>query len=645
MRRQQLSEAQITALLDPPTDQRELGRHYTLFAADLAAIRRCRGDCNRLGHALMLCYLRYPGRPLKAGERPPRPLLSFIAEQIDALPEAIEDYLAAERNRRRHAAELQDRLGFRPFGTRPAADLADWLLPHAIENDRITHLAGLVVEECRRLRIVVPSPGVLERLCIQARYRARREVQRRLTDGLSAEQRHRLDALTQHRAETNQSWLAWLRQMPEAAKPGAMLGLIERLDHVRAAGLDPARGHRVHQARLAQLAREAGRTTVQHVAGYERQRRHATLVAVAIDLSASLTDQAVDLFDRLIGTMFRKANERHARAFQADGRAINEKVRLYARVGAALIAAREAEQDPFDAITAVISWDRFLASVEEAEALARSEEFDAYQMLGEHYAGIRRWAPTFLDAFIFQGVPAAAALMRAIDMLRDMNRRAVLSLPKSAPLSFIRERWARHVLRGGGIDRRYYELCVLSELRNRLRAGDVWGVGSRRYRAFEERLIPRETLKELEQSGTLPIAVDADFERFIAARRALLNERLAATDVKAKGGLLPDVMLDKGVLKITPIEKSTPPEAEALAARLYAMLPHIRITYLLSKVAQWTLFTDCFTHLRTGETAADSQILMASLLADGLNLGLTRMAEARAHSSAAQCPRREARDA
>jgi hypothetical protein len=44
------------------------------------------------------------------------------------------------------------------------------------------------------------------------------------------------------------------------------------------------------------------------------------------------------------------------------------------------------KQDAFDAITAVIPWDRFLASVEEAEALARSEEFDAYQMLGEHSA-------------------------------------------------------------------------------------------------------------------------------------------------------------------------------------------------------------------------------------------------------------------
>ena len=67
------------------------------------------------------------------------------------------------------------------------------------------------------------------------------------------------------------------------------------------------------------------------------------------------------------------------------------------------------------------------------------------------------------------------------------------------------------------------------------------GQSSRRYRAFEERLISRETLKELERDGTLPIAVDADFERFIAARRVLLSERLAATDVKAKGGLLPDV--------------------------------------------------------------------------------------------------------
>jgi hypothetical protein len=158
-RRHQLTEAQITELFDPPSDQRELVRHYTLSDTDLAAIRRCRGDHNRLGHALMLCYLRHPGRPLRAGERPPRPMLEFVAGQIDVLPDSVDEYVAAERNRRCHAVDLQDRLRLRPFGTRSAADLTAWLLPQAIEDERFAHLARLVVEECRQRRIVLPWPA------------------------------------------------------------------------------------------------------------------------------------------------------------------------------------------------------------------------------------------------------------------------------------------------------------------------------------------------------------------------------------------------------------------------------------------------------------------------------------------------------
>ena len=347
-----------------------------------------------------------------------------------------------------------------------------------------------------------------------------------------------------------------------------------------------------------------------------------------MDLSASLTDQAIDLFDRLVGAMFRKAEGRHARAFQADARAINDKVRLFARVGAALITGRNDQQDGYDAIIALMPWEKFCTSVAEAEALARPEEFDAYKNLGEHYAGVRRWSPAFLEAFVFESVPASASLMRAIEVLREANRSETSSLPKSAPTGFVKQRWAAQVMPGGTIDRRYYELCVLSELRDRLRAGDVWVTGSRQNKSYEERLISTETLEKLRRSGDLPIAVEADFDTFIAARQTLLDERMTAVDARAAEGKLPDVTLTKGVLKISPIEKSTPPEAEAMAGRLYAMLPRIRITDLLAEVATWTQFPDYFPHLRTGETAADNHILMAGLLADGLNLGLTRMAEA-----------------
>jgi TnpA family transposase len=106
-----LSEIQIAELFDPPTEQRELVRYYTLSEADLAAIARCRGDHNRLGHALMRCYLRYPGRVLHVGERPPAAMLEFVAEQIGVFPAFIDEYLASERNRQRHAIECQDQIG------------------------------------------------------------------------------------------------------------------------------------------------------------------------------------------------------------------------------------------------------------------------------------------------------------------------------------------------------------------------------------------------------------------------------------------------------------------------------------------------------------------------------------------------------
>ena len=173
-RRQRLSEAQIAELFDPPTEQRELVRHYTLSDTDLAAIRRCRGDHNRLGYALMLCYLRYPGRALRAGERPPTPLLAFVAEQIEC-SSGLHRRIPRRRSGtgRRHAVECQEQLGLRPFGKRAAAELtAGAAAAGDRERSARPSWRKLVMQECRATRIVVPSPAALERLCAELRHQA-----------------------------------------------------------------------------------------------------------------------------------------------------------------------------------------------------------------------------------------------------------------------------------------------------------------------------------------------------------------------------------------------------------------------------------------------------------------------------------------
>ena len=81
-RRSLLTPAERASLLAFPTTDDELIRHYTFSEFDLASIRQRRGNHNRLGFAVQLCYLRYPGLALPTQGEPPAPLLAFIGRHV-----------------------------------------------------------------------------------------------------------------------------------------------------------------------------------------------------------------------------------------------------------------------------------------------------------------------------------------------------------------------------------------------------------------------------------------------------------------------------------------------------------------------------------------------------------------------------------
>ena len=178
----------------------------------------------------------------------------------------------------------------------------------------------LVLEELRARRIVCPPLTAIERLCGMVRARAQRQLWRRLTDGLTDRQRQALDQLLEVRSGGGQSTLAWLRQTAYTATTGNFSKLIERLNQVRALGIEPERATRVHQNYWLKLAREGGQCTVQHLAELEPLRRHATLTALALDLTATLTDEAFNMFEHLIGKLFKKSERAHTEQFHASGK-------------------------------------------------------------------------------------------------------------------------------------------------------------------------------------------------------------------------------------------------------------------------------------------------------------------------------------
>ena len=105
-RRSLLTSAQLETLFAFPTSELDIVRHYTFDERDLSIIRQRRGAHNRLGFAVQLCYLRYPGYPITPNAIPPDSLLSHVSQQLRMKPSSWAEYAQRDETRREHALEL-----------------------------------------------------------------------------------------------------------------------------------------------------------------------------------------------------------------------------------------------------------------------------------------------------------------------------------------------------------------------------------------------------------------------------------------------------------------------------------------------------------------------------------------------------------
>jgi TnpA family transposase len=628
-RRSILSAAERESLVAIPVTNEELIRHYTLSEPDHSLVRQRRGEANRLGFAVQLCLLRYPGTGLPTEISLPESFLDWLATEIRVDPSCWPGYSHREETRREHLLELRTYLDLKPFGLSNFRQSIQTLTDLAMQTDKGIVLAAEALDAFRKRRIIIPHLDVVDRVCSEAITRANRRIYAILTESLSTKHRKGLDELFLQRTdEGNLTRLAWLRQAPVKPNSRHMLEHIERLKTLQALDLPLGIDRLIHQNRLLKMAREGNQTTPADLARFEPQRRYATLVVVVVEAMATVIDEIIDLHDRILGKLFNEAQKKHHQIFQDSGKSINDKVRLFGLVGQILVDAKENNSNPLPVIEAMMPWDEFAASVAEAQKLAQPDDFDFLRRIGDSYAMLRRYAPEFLSVLNIQST-SAESLLRAIATIQVMNSENARKVPDDAPTEFVKQRWKKLVFStDGSIDRRYYELCALSELKNALRSGDVWVQGSRQFKNFDEYLVPIMKFTALQDAKNLPVSVDTDCEKYLNERLSLLEQQMETVNRLATSKELPEAIMTESGLKITPLDAAVPETAQKLIERAAVLLPRVKITELLLEVDQWTDFTRHFTHLKSGDLAKDKTLLLTTILADGINIGLSKMAEA-----------------
>ena len=582
-----------------------------------------RGATNCLGFAVQLALLRHPGMGLAHMEEPVDTLVAWLAAQLEIPAAAFSEYAGRPQTMTDHALLLARTLGLRPPNAADLPFMIEAAAQSARSTDRGQPIVAGVIAALRTAKIILPAPAVIERSAIAGRARARKRTADALLAGLSPAQLAKLDALLIPDPALKATPFAWLRNASTSPKPDHVRALLDRLRFVRDIGVPPEAAARIHDDRFQQLVREGRISDAHQISRYVAHRRRAILVAAVLDLETRLTDAVLDMSDKLIGGLFARARKARERRYVAGTRNVARLMRLFHDTIEALGMAQNTERDAFTVVDETVGWTRLLRVQGEVKELADLAGEDPLQGAADRYLTLRKFAPELIEALEFKALRPHDPTLSALRLLRDLNRSGKRTVPADAPMPF-RQDWKRLISEQGQPNRRLYETAVFATLRDRLRSGDVWIERSSNYRRFDSYLLPAAAVSAIAAELGLPATAD----EWLAARGAELDRRLKCFARRLQRGELEGVELRDGRLHITPVKAATPPEAEALAGRIDVMLPSVRITEVLHEVNRATGFSAAFTNLRTGEPCDNENALLATILADATNLGLTRMAAA-----------------
>ncbi|MGR3718704.1 MAG: Tn3 family transposase, partial [Paracoccus sp. (in: a-proteobacteria)] len=473
------------------------------------------------------------------------------------------------------------------------------------------------VEQCRASQSILPGITVIERLCADALVAAERRVDARIARRLDDDIRTRLDALLTEDTGGSVTRFVWLRQFEVGRNSADMNRLLDRLEYLQALELDRGILADVPLHRIARLRRQGERYFAGDLRDISDDRRLAILAVCALEWRSAIADIVVETHDRIVGKTWREAKSRCDARMDDAKSALKDTLQSFKTLGAALLEAHEDRASLEEAVGNAGGWISLKGLVATAAQLTDTFAADPLAHVGHGYHRFRRYAPRMLRALEICAAPVAEPLLAASVIIAGRET------TDGRPLTFLRRtsKWHRHL--NGDDEHRVWEVAVLFHLREAFRSGDIWLAHSRRYGDLKDALVPVEAARD-----TPRLAMPFEPEAWLTDRRLRMSDAICRLARAARTGAIPGGSIEDGNLKIDRLTAAVPEEADALVLDLYGRLPEIRVTDLLLEVDDETGFTEAFTHLRTGAPCKDRIGLLNVLLAEGLNLGLSKMAGA-----------------
>jgi len=645
-----LPEIAYPCLKPVPTD-RELDAWFTPTAADLAfADRHTRRG--RPGPRIVLLVLLKTFQHLGYFPRlaeVPAPILVRITQATGRaqVPEGLFTYDSSSY-RTRLTARIRAHLEVMAFDPVARRILIATCLDAARSRDDTADIVNCAIEELVRQRYELPLQTLLLRAARTARATINRGYRNALHQALDAATRERLQKLLEvEPGQTHSPWDAIRADAPHPS-PQRMKEFLAHLAWLRALGVDPTVFTGIPDAKLRQFALEAQALDAAALSAVSKIRQMALIACFLRRQFARSLDDGVEMFLRQMQRMHNRASEALLRH---QARTAEQTAALIALLREAVVACHGdgSKEQRFDAVVALLGpdADTILAQCDAHAAVAGHNHLPFLLPL---YRGQRTAFLRFLKGVPLQVTSQGKAIEQAIAFFLENagNRHSRWTIIKPAErgekgdkpaemlidLSFVPDKWwslvtgsrSREVA-PTSVDRRYFELCLLFQIMQELKSGDLCVPGGDTYSDYRQQLISWEEFHRQLAAFGEQAGVPTEGKVFVARLKADLD-----TAAQQANDGFPDnthLSIEKGVPVLKRLRAK--PEAEGLEMVRRVMRNGLRPVGILDALADtenWLNWTRHFGPLSGHDAKLDRprERHLVTAFCYGCNLGPTQTA-------------------
>jgi hypothetical protein len=419
----------------PEIGRDELARFFTLAPSDVAFINPGggRGPADRLGLAVALCTLPWLGFVPDDVASASRAAVIRLAEQLQVDSDSIRSYGRRAKTRTDHLRLAAKYLRWRPAGELELKELDEFLLARAMEHDSPTLLFRLACEYLIAAKVIRPGLVTVVKRVAHAREVARAETFDRLAHEFTDERRAALDGLLVTDPAIGMTRLRWLGKGPVEASPAAVkaemakLGFLRGMDaHILDLSVLPAERRRF-------LATVGRRLTAQALQRREPERRYPILLTLVAQSATEVLDEVVQLFDQAVSARESKAAHRMRDVLAERAKSGEDRQALLDAILAIVADPAIPDEEVGGLLRGKrIGWER-LRSAQSTALPPLPRDHGHLAALDGSYGYLRQFTPQVLDAVVFAGGTAATELLKALEILRELNAPAPARSRRTRP--------------------------------------------------------------------------------------------------------------------------------------------------------------------------------------------------------------------